>query len=108
MYYLTIAKFRKAFVWLRLGVNVLIINNRYNDRSKLCPVENERHFLLKCPKYNVLREKYISKYCINSSETPLALLLQNDNIYVTRSVAVYLYHAFKDREELIKDYRCPC
>jgi len=57
---LTIAKFRKVFVWFRLGVNVLNVNNRYNNRSKLCPfceeIEDERHFLLKCHKYNVLRE----------------------------------------------------
>jgi hypothetical protein len=109
---LTIAKFRKVFVWFRLGVNVLNVNNRYNNRSKLCPfceeIEDERHFLLKCHKYNVLREKHILKYCNNGFQTPLALLLQNDNMYITRSVAMYLYYAFKTREELIKDYRCPC
>jgi hypothetical protein len=48
---LTIAKFRKVLVWFRLGVNVLNVNNRYNNRSKLCPfceeIEDERHFLLK-------------------------------------------------------------
>ena len=93
-------------------MNTLNVNNRYNNRSKLCPfcdaVEDERHFLLKCPKYNVLREKHIAKYCVNGSETPLAFLLQNENMYVTRSVAMYLYYAFKTREELIKDDRCPC
>ena len=105
---LTIAKFRKVFVWFRLGVNVLNVNNRYNNRSKLCPfcetVEDERHFLLKCSKYNTLREKYISKYYKSGSETPMALLLQNDNMNVTRSVAMYLFYAFKTREKLIKEY----
>jgi hypothetical protein len=109
---LTIAKFRRVFVWFRLGVNVLNVNNRYNHRSKLCPfceaVEDERHFLLKCPKYNTLREKYMLKHSRNVSETPLSFLLQNENMFVTRSVAMFLYYAFKAREELIKDYRCPC
>lgn len=107
---LTIAKFRRAFVWFRLGVNVLNANNLHQNCSKLCPfcevVEDERHFLHTCPKYDILREKYILKYSINGAETPLVLLLQSENMYVTRSVAMYIYYALKTREELTKDYRC--
>jgi hypothetical protein len=109
---LTIAKFRKVFVWFRLGVNVLNINNRYNNRSKLCPfcevIEDENHFLLKCPKYNALREKYIFKYCRSDFEKSLTFLVANEDMFITRSVAMFLYYAFKAREELLKDYRCPC
>jgi hypothetical protein len=103
----------KVFVWFRLGVNVLNVNNRYNNRSKLCPfcevVEDERHFLLKCPKYKEFREKYVLKYCRKDPfGIPLAFFLQNENMFITRSVAMFLYYAFRTREELIKDYRCSC
>ena len=63
---ITIGKFRKAFTRIRLGVNELCTNRRYIDRTAdtKCPFckveETELHFLIKCPRYDRLRTKYIN------------------------------------------------
>lgn len=108
---ITIVKFRNVLVKLRIGVSELNVNNRYTNRSNLCPfceaVENENHFLFYCPKYKDLREKYIVKYIKNAHNAPLIFLLQNENAFVTRSVAMYIFYALKLRENLVKEQTCP-
>jgi hypothetical protein len=108
---ITISKFRTVFTRFRLGVNELNANRRYQNCSKLCPfcekVENEIHFLLECPKYVDLRERYINRFFVHLNTTSLSSLLQNDNIYTTRSVAMYLFYALKERERLLENYHYP-
>jgi hypothetical protein len=100
---ITLQKFRTVFTKLRMGVININVNNRYNNASKNCPFcmieENELHFLIYCPKYADLRQKYISKYFISLSSIFLKDLLQNENTIITRSVAMYTYYALKRREE---------
>jgi hypothetical protein len=108
---ITISKFRNVFIRFRLGVNELNVNRRYQNGSKLCPfceqVENEVHFILVCPKYNDLREKFIYRFCTTPNLTSLSFLLQNENMYTTQSVAMYLFYALKERERLLENYHCP-
>jgi len=96
-------KFRNVFIKFRLGIIDLKINKRYQVVSRICPfcenTENELHFLLYCTKYQELREKYILKYYKNVHVSPLVFLLQNESLFVTRSVAMYIYYAMKLREE---------
>ena len=108
--YITINKFRNIFVKLRLGIIDLNVNKRYNAVPNMCPfcpsVENELHFLLHCPKYQELREKYILKYFTDKVHVPpLMFLLQNESMHITRSVAMYCYYAMKTREEEIANKR---
>ena len=108
---ITIVKFRNVFFKFRMGVNELNVNNRYTNKSHLCPfceaIENEMHFLFHCSKYKEIREKYIMKYIKNAHDASLVFLLQNENVFVTRSVAMYLFYALKLRENLLKEYICP-
>ena len=108
---ITIVKFRNVLVRFRMGVNELNVNNRYTNKSHLCPfceaIENEMHFLFHCSKYKEIREKYIMKYIKNAHDASLVFLLQNENVFATRSVAMYLFYALKLRENLLKEYICP-
>jgi len=105
---ITITKFRNVFVKFRLGIVDLKINKRYQNVTLTCPfcdtVENELHFLLHCPKYNDLRQKYISRYYTNVHLSPLPFLLQSENTFITRSVAMYIYYALKLREESLMNF----
>ena len=65
--HLNIKKFREVFIRFRLGINELknnVHNRMETDSDKTCPfcleVEDERHFLVQCPVYSTLRERYIS------------------------------------------------
>ena len=70
-----------------------------------CPfcdeLDTEMHFLIKCPMYAKLREKYILKHYKNNNIPPLPFLLQNNNKFVTRDVAMFIFYAFRSREELV-------
>ena len=64
---ITIKKFRDALIKLRLGICEIVVNKRYyptNTVNQNCPfcrnnLENEYHFLFKCPLYSDIRLKYI-------------------------------------------------
>ena len=64
---ITIKKFRDALIKLWLGICEIGVNKRYhpiNTVSQNCPfcrndLENEYHFLFKCPLYSDIRLKYI-------------------------------------------------
>jgi hypothetical protein len=66
-------------------------------------VENEYHFLLKCPLYDDIRKRYIvdmlSKYNINNDRVT-AILLGSKDISVINSVGLYLYHSFSARKNI--------
>jgi hypothetical protein len=103
---LTLRKFRTAFVRLRFGVNQLNSNSkRFTKESDACPFclvsETELHFLLFCPVYTALRQKYIHKYyrynAFNRAE-PMSFLLHNSSEYITRSVSMFIFYALKERE----------
>jgi hypothetical protein len=103
---ITIKKFRAAFARLRFGVNQLNINKRYNNDVVLCLYcscpETEIHFLLECPLYSELREKYIFKfYRQKGNFQPLLFLMQNTRESVTRSVAMFIFYALKERDTIM-------
>jgi hypothetical protein len=105
---ITITKFRNVFVRLRLGILDINGNKRYSAVPNVCPfcpsVENEIHFLLHCPVYQDLRVKYILKYYTDNVHVPpLTFLLQNENTFVIRAVAMFIYYAMKKRFEEIEN-----
>ena len=104
---ITISKFRVAMTKFRVGISDLRINKRYKDMPipRNCPfcdeLDTEIHFLIKCPMYTQLRDKYIYKHYKNSNIPPLPFLLQNDNRLLTRDVAMFIFYAFRSREKLL-------
>jgi hypothetical protein len=106
---ITLRKFRTAFARFRFGVNQLNINKRFTNDLVLCPScacpETETHFLLECPLYSELREKYIFKFYRQANNfQPLLFLMQNTRESVTRSVAMFIFYALKEREIRITNF----
>lgn len=113
-YYLgcvTIRKFRAALCRLRCSSHQLAIEQgRYRQTPvglRLCPlcnngIETELHFVLKCPAYIMLRERYIlPKYYNNVSQHKFIMLMSSQSEYVLRNLAMFVFYAFKLREQLL-------
>ena len=77
--------------------------SQMNARNLLCPIchdaeENEIHFILSCPGLNQVREQLLPrKYFRDPCLFRLVLLLASPNHNIVKSLAVYLYKAFKIR-----------
>ena len=111
--HLSIRKFRNAFSKFRSCCQSLEIElGRHFGHPKqecicrLCNdgVVDELHFLLQCPVYETLRQKYIiSKYDVIPSINKFNILLSSSSGHIIQAVASYLYNAFELRKELL-DY----
>ena len=106
LYDITLMKFRKVFVYFRIGINDLYVNkNRYTAQDNVCPfcnaLEDELHFLLHCKFYEAIRKKYLSKYYSNLDLNRLCSWIDSDDAFKTRSVAMYIYYAMKLREDTL-------
>ena len=97
---------KRNLVRLRLGVSFLKPHRlRFSKTQENfdCPFcedtyESEIHFLLVCPKYSVLREKYIpAKFYTRPSAHKMALLLADTRHATT--LAIYVSKAFALRNE---------
>ena len=109
---LNIRKFKHTLSKLRSRCHNLEIEvGRYHglprhDRlCRLCKdeVENEIHFMLQCPVYEILRQKYLPrKYYIFPNENKFNILKSSHSETVIHNVATYLYYAFKLRQELLE------
>jgi len=102
---LTIKKFRDVFIRFRFGINDLKVNRRFINsltRDTKCPFcndrESEEHFLLHCPLYRELRDKYIKRHYIISKGC--TYLLQLSDNQKSRDVAMYVYYALQIREQM--------
>jgi hypothetical protein len=78
---------------------------RENRKCMLCTfdnIEDEFHFVLKCPVYNELRAELIPRYYYTrTSVKKYITLMQTTNKNNTRKLATYYYKAFKLRDSLI-------
>ena len=94
-----VPKFRRALTRFRFGVNELRANRRFTNiqANRQCPFciqeENELHFLTKCPTYQELRQKYIMGFWITLNGLTVKDLVNNDNLEITKNVAIYIYYA---------------
>ena len=63
----------------------------------LCSIgkdENEFHFLLECPFYENLRNKYVHQYS-NGKKITFTMLLSSTDAAVINKLACYIHFAFK-------------
>jgi hypothetical protein len=109
---ITIKRFRDCVIRLRFGINDLNVNRRYQKATRpvspncpFCPGKNEDeiHFLLHCPKYASLRTKYLKDIiCKNVADnTNFHELLCCRTVANSRSLGMFVFYAFKLREELL-------
>ena len=103
---LDVKKFRDVFIRFRFGINDLSNNKRYaNTSDAKCPFckerENEEHFLWSCPAYEEIRKKYLNGFKVKQwKQNCCRTLMHGKNEKLTRSVAMYIFYAFKIREQL--------
>lgn len=97
--------FRVAMSQIRFGVLPINNNmNRYgeNPRSSMChfcqnQIEDEKHFMFACPLYTDLRNIFLENY----ESHQLYRMIEGKHIGLSRSVAKYIFHAIKRRQQFI-------
>ena len=97
-------KARNCLLRIRLGVSQLRSHRlrfaRNTEVDLACPfcnneIESEIHFILSCPMYNDLRDKYIPrKYVRCPSLFKLSMLFASENKYLQLRLATFLHKAF--------------
>ena len=101
-------KYRNAIAKLRLSSHRLFIETgRYTgvprDERKcvyceLNDIEDEYHFVLRCSKYQILRNQYIPRYfTINPSMFKFLELLNSNKLKTLNNLAVFITKAFQLR-----------
>ena len=107
-------KFRIVLAQLRLSAHHLRIetgryaHNRVDRALRLCTLcdrsdlEDEYHFVLICPVYSQIRQKYIRPfYYLRPSVYKFIKLMQSNQINVLRNLGKYVYESFAIRKSLI-------
>lgn len=105
------AKFRRQLARFRLSAHSLMIETgRYYGIPRdyrHCPycegcVEDEVHFLLVCPLYSDIREKYIdNSYYSEITVENFYKLMSSSNTQTLRKLAMFLYYASIERNMYI-------
>ena len=101
---------RKIFTRFRLGMlplrnRFLKYNNMRKEQNIFCPFcdgfpETEVHFILVCPKYADLREQFLPRKFFNRpSVFKMALLLSNPSDNLIMQSAMYVFKAYKRRND---------
>lgn len=107
-------KFRIILSQLRLSAHQLRIEtgrysqNRVDRALRLCTlcdrsdIEDEYHFVLICPVYIQIRQKYIRPfYYLRPSVYKFINLMQSNQINILRNLGKYVYESFAIRKSLI-------
>ena len=104
-------KARNCLLRIRLGVSQLRSHRlrfaRNAEADLACPfcnyeIESEIHFILSCPMYNGIRDKYIPrKYVRCPSRFKLSTLFASKNKYLQLRLATFLHKAFDVRNTVL-------
>ena len=101
----TLAKFRLSSHKLNIEVgrhNNIPRNERKCTLCNLNDIEDEFHFLLKCPLYTTFRRQYIPKYFYtNTNMFKYITLMQSENISTLKNIALFCDKSFKLRDTLL-------
>ena len=105
------SKQRQALSKLRLSSHGLLIETgrhigieRQNRKCTFCntnDIEDEYHFVLKCPLYNDIRSNYIKRYFVNHPSVLKFTELLNSNGKTLKNLALYIMKAFEKRNEFV-------
>ena len=110
---LNIKKYRQAFTKLRLSSHYLEIEvgrwhkpdkTPINERKcQICnTIEDEFHFMLECPLYQELRQKYIKKYYWKRPNIiKFQELLSSENKNVLKNMSVFIQKSFMKRNSVV-------
>ena len=104
---ITVTKFRRIFTRTRLGIIDLNENKKFLNPliSRKCPFcetnETELHFILFCPTYTQLRDKYITKHWPHVNNLTLKDLLSCQEQENIQDLAMFLLYALRRREQLL-------
>ena len=72
---------------------------KYCRHHGITVIEDEHHFLLRCPLYINERSIYIQKYLTYHNDAVFTYLLSSNCHSVVKNVATYIYHANHRRTE---------
>jgi len=106
LYVLDRKVFRDVYIRFRLGISDILSHklryHAYEADSFKCPIcksspETDAHFLLICPGYKELRDKYLCTDNGKDVEANFSCLMTDENSGNIRNVSRFLYHAFKHR-----------
>ena len=108
-------KFRIALSKLKCSAHCLNVevgrHNNIDYQERLCnlcdtqEVEDEYHFVIKCPVYKYLRNVYLPTVDSDRSTVHSFYSLFNGNKDAILNLAKYIYNGFKVREEKMKQFR---
>ena len=104
-----IRKYRNAVVKLRISAHQLLIETgrhrnipRDERICELCDkneLEDEFHFLLVCPAYKELRQKYFKKYYYNKPNMiKLIELLNSEKVKILNAIGIFYTKAIDKRK----------
>ena len=100
-------KYRNILAKIRLNTQSIELGRHRNvprnvRKCILCDmsdIEDEYHFILVCPSYNLLRQQYIPRYYhVRPSMLKLVELIKNSNIQMLNKLACFYIKAFKERD----------
>ena len=110
---LNLRKFRHFYCTFKIGsLDLEIQVGRYRNipreqrLCKLCKadVEDEYHFLLKCPLLNDLRGTYLApKYTTNPNMHKFVLLMTSNQEQVIFNIATYIYMAYVKQRLILNE-----
>ena len=102
-YKVSLTKFRLSSHDLRIEKGRYDGTNRENRKCLNCNmgvIENEYHFLLICPKYYNIRQKFIKDYYYRwPTVQKFEKLISSNNPETLLNLSKYLFSAFREREQ---------
>ena len=107
----SLAKLRLSSHKLRIetgkyGKNITPRDERKCLNCNMPDLEDEYHFVLICPVYDDLREKYIKKYYYRKpSVCKFVELMSSKNINTIRNLSMYVFEAFALRKAFVDSER---
>ena len=65
-------------------------------------LEDEYHFVIECQRYNDIRRKYIRpSFYVRPNMFKFLELLQSTNVSIVKNLALFVYKAFKERNNYV-------
>ena len=94
----------QRFLLNRYAANIVNREQRICTLCVLREIEDDFHFVIKCPTYSAIRSKYISHYCYRRpSVFKYVSLLQSSHFGTLNNLGKYIYFAFALRKQLTND-----